>query len=135
MVGLKETDCFCFFTFTIPVCLLHTTQGVDLGAWLRARYMDKYNHLPQQYDPRLMSLRTTCIQRTVLTLQGVLSGIYPDLKVVVPLPGLYIHMLQHAYWIHVLIFTVEELNNSSDDGLYFILLLGSGLSKRQPGAI
>jgi hypothetical protein len=57
------------------------TQGVELGTWLRETYIEKHGLLPPEYDPSLMSLRTTCIQRTILTLQGVLSGLFPDLKV------------------------------------------------------
>lgn len=58
-------------------------KGVDLGIWLRERYVHKFGLVPPHFDPSLVSLRTTCIQRTILTLQGVLTGFFPDLQVVI----------------------------------------------------
>ena len=39
---------------------------------------------PRQWDGDLVSLRTTCIQRTFQTLQGLITGMYPELKGPVP---------------------------------------------------
>ncbi len=58
-----------------------TFQAVRLGQWLRKRYVDDLGFFPRQYEEQSFSLRTTTIQRTSQTLHGVLSGLYPDLKV------------------------------------------------------
>ena len=65
-------------------------QGVDLGAELRGRYMDvaaatsadvrRGFLLPRPWKSarRLVAARSTRVERTVYTAQGVLSGIFPE---------------------------------------------------------
>lgn len=43
--------------------------------------MEGYRLLPPVFRPEAVAPRSTCIQRAMLTLQGVLAGMYPDLKV------------------------------------------------------
>ncbi|GAX83875.1 hypothetical protein CEUSTIGMA_g11300.t1 [Chlamydomonas eustigma] len=55
-------------------------MAVELGTWLRERYVNQLGFLPPTLEPAAMSLRTTCIQRTGQTLHGVLSGLYPGFQ-------------------------------------------------------
>ncbi|KAK9804074.1 hypothetical protein WJX73_002754 [Symbiochloris irregularis] len=59
--------------------LLGQEQTRALGSWLRQRYMDQMHFLePQLEHAGVLSARTTHFQRTIATLQGVLTGLYPD---------------------------------------------------------
>ncbi|GAB4816592.1 hypothetical protein N2152v2_003638 [Parachlorella kessleri] len=49
-------------------------QALDLGQWLRWRYMKEAGFLPRE---GLIDARTTNFARTIATLQGVLTGLYP----------------------------------------------------------
>lgn len=52
----------------------------NLGRWLRRRYVNQFDLLPAAYEPRTLAARTTCIDRTYKTLQGVITGLYPDMN-------------------------------------------------------
>lgn len=56
----------------------------NLGRWLQKRYVSEFNFLPIKYEAKSLSARSTCIDRTYKTLQGVLTGLYPSLTEVVP---------------------------------------------------
>ncbi|CAL8468369.1 g7909 [Coccomyxa elongata] len=53
-------------------------QARELGSWLRQRYIDKFGFLPPDYREGLVLGRTTNYRRTTATLQGVLTGLYPE---------------------------------------------------------
>lgn len=59
-----------------------TQQGYDmatsLGKWLRQRYVEELRLLPPSFSPDAFKAHTTMIGRTIATLRGVLSGLYPD---------------------------------------------------------
>ena len=67
-------------------------QACDLGAELRARYVDTSTVrssdvrsrylLPAGWDRsrRLVKARSTCVERTVYTAAGVLGGLFPELR-------------------------------------------------------
>lgn len=59
-------------------------QARELGDWLRRRYISRLRFMPTEYDPRILYCRTTNYSRTISTLQGVLTGLYPELKEPVP---------------------------------------------------
>mmetsp|Transcript_8637 Transcript_8637/g.23221 ORF Transcript_8637/g.23221 Transcript_8637/m.23221 type:complete len:542 (-) Transcript_8637:424-2049(-) len=50
----------------------------DLGQWLRTRFIGELGFLSPDFKAEEVSLRTTCIARTGATLQGVLTGLWPD---------------------------------------------------------
>lgn len=52
-------------------------QALGLGRWLRARYVEKYGLLPPRLQDGVLAARTTNYSRTVATLAGVLTGLYP----------------------------------------------------------
>lgn len=55
-----------------------TRQGYDmalnLGRWLRQRYVSQLGALPAALDASALRARTTMIRRTIATLRGVLTG-------------------------------------------------------------
>lgn len=55
-------------------------MALDLGTWLRSRYVDSLGFLPPAWQPGLAALRTTPIRRTIATLRGVMTGLWPDTK-------------------------------------------------------
>lgn len=55
----------------------HSSLG--LGSKLRERYIDELHLLPGRYTPGSLFLRTTAVERTLHTLQGIVNGLYPDL--------------------------------------------------------
>lgn len=62
-------------------------QAYDLGSELRRKYIDKVKLLDPHFLKEEVEARTTNFQRTINTLQGVLSGIYPNLpnsNIIVP---------------------------------------------------
>lgn len=59
-------------------------QAMELGQWLRQRYMQQLQYLPQQWQADAVTGRTTNFQRTIGTLQGVLTGLYPDTLEAIP---------------------------------------------------
>lgn len=52
-------------------------QARSFGRWLRQRYMMDLKFLPEEYREDAVYGRTTNYSRTVATLQGVLTGLYP----------------------------------------------------------
>jgi hypothetical protein len=59
-------------------------MALDLGSQLRQRYIDQHKLLPHRLDLNLVHAESTAVQRTVATLRGVLSGLYPNASGVVP---------------------------------------------------
>jgi hypothetical protein len=55
-------------------------QARVFGRWLRERYVSVLNFLPEEYLDGILYCRTTNYSRTVATLQGVLTGLFPDVK-------------------------------------------------------
>jgi len=55
-------------------------QARVFGRWLKDRYTSSFNFLPEEYVDGLLYCRTTNYARTVATLQGVLTGLFPDIK-------------------------------------------------------
>lgn len=53
-------------------------QAIELGRWLRQRYMKDLSFLPEVFQEGAVVARTTNFSRTVGTLRGVLTGMYPD---------------------------------------------------------
>lgn len=53
-------------------------QAKDLGAWLKHRYTQEFSLLPSSYQEGVIFSWTTSFTRTINTLRGVLSGLYPD---------------------------------------------------------
>ncbi|KAK9824986.1 hypothetical protein WJX81_003696 [Elliptochloris bilobata] len=53
-------------------------QARELGAWLRHRYVDSAGFLPPDYQDGVVAACTTNYRRTVDTLAGVLSGLWPS---------------------------------------------------------
>ncbi|KAK9915420.1 hypothetical protein WJX75_008934 [Coccomyxa subellipsoidea] len=58
-------------------------QARELGSWLRQQYIEKYGFLPPDYREGLVLGRTTNYRRTIATLQGVMTGMYPDAQQVI----------------------------------------------------
>ncbi|EFJ43767.1 hypothetical protein VOLCADRAFT_96118 [Volvox carteri f. nagariensis] len=64
-------------------------MAVDVGTWLRNRYVTSAGSdatggflpdmEPRGWDPEVATLRTTPIRRTIATLRGVLTGLWPRL--------------------------------------------------------
>ena len=54
----------------------HSSLG--LGSRLRSRYVEELHLLPPHYTPGSIFLRTTAVERTLHTLQGIVNGLYPD---------------------------------------------------------
>ena len=52
-------------------------QALQLGSRLRERYVGR-GFLPDSYDPAALEVRSTNISRTLDTVTGVLTGLYPD---------------------------------------------------------
>ena len=55
-------------------------QGKELGQWLRSRYVDQIPILPKRFDSSSIAFRSTMIERAIVTLQGVISSLYPELN-------------------------------------------------------
>jgi lysophosphatidic acid phosphatase type 6 len=55
-------------------------QARMFGRWLRQRYVSSLDFLPEEYLDGILYCRTTNYSRTVATLQGVLTGLFPDTK-------------------------------------------------------
>lgn len=55
-------------------------QALDFGQWLRWRYIKDAPFLPREHQEGALSARTTNYARTIATLQGVLTGLYPSLR-------------------------------------------------------
>lgn len=55
-------------------------QARSFGRWLRHRYIDTLNFLPDEYATGTLYGRTTNYARTIATLQGVLTGLFPRIK-------------------------------------------------------
>lgn len=58
--------------------ILGKMQAFELGKDLRQRYCDELGFLPAEYSQGDISAHTTNMARTVQTLTGVVSGLYPD---------------------------------------------------------
>ncbi|HEY9758388.1 MAG TPA: histidine phosphatase family protein [Oculatellaceae cyanobacterium] len=58
-----------------------TAEGMDqefqLGKQFRARYIDKYHLLPEHYDFRTMYVRASDVDRTLMSAECTLMGLYP----------------------------------------------------------
>jgi len=52
-------------------------QALQLGDWLRERYVSN-GFLPPSYNASALEVRSTNISRTLDTVTGVLTGLYPD---------------------------------------------------------
>ncbi len=52
-------------------------QAYELGKTLRHRYVNEYHLLPKQYDINTMTVRASNRERTMMTAQSVLFGLYP----------------------------------------------------------
>lgn len=60
--------------------LVGQEQAREFGRWLRWRYHMVHGLLPERHEPGVVNARTTNYSRTVATLQGVLSGLFPGTK-------------------------------------------------------
>ncbi|PSC67963.1 Lysophosphatidic acid phosphatase type 6 [Micractinium conductrix] len=60
--------------------LIGQEQAREFGRWLRWRYSMVYGLLPGSYQEGAVLGRTTNYSRTIATLQGVLSGLFPGTK-------------------------------------------------------
>ncbi|GFR44810.1 hypothetical protein Agub_g6146 [Astrephomene gubernaculifera] len=54
-------------------------QALQLGVWLREQYVLRRGFMPATHQPGLLEARSTNVSRTLATLRGVLTGLYPDL--------------------------------------------------------
>lgn len=52
-------------------------QAYSLGKRLRKMYVDQYHLLPARYDTKTMTVRSSDMDRTLMTAQSVLFGLYP----------------------------------------------------------
>lgn len=52
-------------------------QAVELGRSIRDRYIYRYKFLPAEYMPGTLQAHTTSVRRTIATLKGLLTGLYP----------------------------------------------------------
>lgn len=60
-------------------------MALNLGSQLRQRYLLNHKLLPaHELDLELLHAESTAFQRTVTTLRGVLTGLYPNSSAVVP---------------------------------------------------
>ena len=55
-------------------------QARSFGAWLRQRYVQQLGFLPEEHRGGSLASRSTNYSRTVATLRGVLTGLYPGAK-------------------------------------------------------
>ena len=53
-------------------------QSQNLGRTLRNRYVNKLKFLEEKYNKRQTSFKTGLSQRTIFSLYGIISGLYPD---------------------------------------------------------
>ncbi|MFZ2957561.1 MAG: histidine phosphatase family protein [Candidatus Ozemobacteraceae bacterium] len=53
-------------------------QEYQLGKKLRARYVDAYKLLPWRYRANSMYVLSTSVNRTLMSAQSLLAGLYPD---------------------------------------------------------
>lgn len=72
-----------FFTnntiqFTGLLTSVGERQHCLLGRLRRHQYIEKTNLLPEQYDPNLISVRSTDVPRTLVSAQSYLIGLYPS---------------------------------------------------------
>lgn len=51
-------------------------QAFHLGELLHERYIDKTNFLPRAYSPLAIQCQSTELDRTIMTAQAVMSGLY-----------------------------------------------------------
>ncbi|KAK9829707.1 hypothetical protein WJX72_007452 [[Myrmecia] bisecta] len=65
--------------------LLGQKQSRELGEWLRQRYVEQQGFLPPVYQARAVGGRTTNFRRTISTIQGVLTGLYPGTAAAIPI--------------------------------------------------
>lgn len=58
-----------------------TAQGMqqefDLGVSFRQKYIEQHHLLPEQYEPGTMLVRSTYYDRTLMSAQSLLMGLYP----------------------------------------------------------
>jgi acid phosphatase len=52
-------------------------QEYDLGVKLRKKYVEEYKLLPEQYHPKTLYVRSTNFDRTLMSAQSLLLGLYP----------------------------------------------------------
>ena len=52
-------------------------QSYQLGSKLRKRYIDEHGLLPNQYQPETLYIRSTDYDRTLMSAQSLLLGLYP----------------------------------------------------------
>eukprot|EP00884_Botryococcus_braunii_P023598 jgi/Botrbrau1/9922/Bobra.0012s0021.1 len=64
--------------------LLGQKQAQDLGHWLQQRYINLAHFLPPEYHAGDVEGRSTNYRRTIATLRGVLTGLYPNASEPVP---------------------------------------------------
>lgn len=57
--------------------LVGQEQAREFGRWLRWRYHMVLGLLPERHEPGAVNARSTNYSRTIATLQGVLSGLFP----------------------------------------------------------
>ena len=53
-------------------------QSQNLGRTLRNRYINKLKFLDEKYNKRHISFKTGLSQRTIFSLYGIITGLYPD---------------------------------------------------------
>ncbi|MCP4180962.1 MAG: histidine-type phosphatase [bacterium] len=52
-------------------------QEYDLGSYLRERYIKKFKLIPENYNSNLIYIRSTDINRTLMSAESLLYGFYP----------------------------------------------------------
>jgi len=67
-------------TYENPAQLMTVGQRMHnmLGRLRRSQYIEKEKFLPEEYDPTIMSFYATRYNRTVMSLQSYLMGLYPN---------------------------------------------------------
>lgn len=55
-------------------------QALQFGQWLRQRYVEEVGFLPPKYEDGTLLARSTNYSRTIATLRGVLTGLYPKVS-------------------------------------------------------
>lgn len=59
-------------------------QARHLGRWLRMRYVQSLNFLPEAFQDTAVCCRSTNYSRTIATIQGVLTGLFPQTGTPIP---------------------------------------------------
>jgi hypothetical protein len=59
-------------------------QSLEFGEWLRKRYVEDFGYLPSHFQEGTVNARTTNFSRTISTLEGVLTGLYPKTEQAIP---------------------------------------------------